>query len=298
MAEASTTTATDEARRMLDIFASVGARAVDVTWTNSTGDPRRFRKNVSLTDLARTMPGILDSAGRQQRNVIVRPHGPGVSFVQLDDLAGDQLARVSPVAFVVVETSPGNWQAWLAMPDRQSKEFVRRVKKAAGADTGASGAVRLAGSRNYKPEHAPDYPLVAIREAAPGRTVTAAELEQRGLVAPAEVYAPLPPPRFVRNARWPSYDKALAGAPLNSEGDGPDRSKADFVWCMTAITWGFEIDETARQLMQEDSKARQLLAEPNGQRLATAYALLTATKAAEAVERRRPTHKAAEHSRR
>jgi hypothetical protein len=75
------------------------------------------------------------------------------------------------------------------------------------------------------------------RAAQPGRKVTAAELEQLGLVAAREVYAPLPPPRFARNARWPSYDKALAGAPLNSEGNGPDRSRADFVWCMTAISW-------------------------------------------------------------
>jgi hypothetical protein len=50
--------------------------------------------------------------------------------------------------------------------------------------------------------------------------------------------------------------------------------------------------------MQEDSKARQLLAEPNGERLARNYARLTATKAAEAVERRRPPQRLPEHSRR
>jgi hypothetical protein len=283
---------------MLDIFASVNARAVDATWTNEDGDKLQFRRDVPLADLARKMPAILDRAGRHKRNVIVRPHGPGVSFVQLDDLAGDMRARVASVAFLVIETSLGNFQCWLAMPGQQSKDFVRRVKKATGADTGASGATRIAGSFNYKPEHAPDYPLVMIREARPGRTVTAPELEQLGLVAAPEVYRSLPPALSASPHKWPSYQKTLAGAPLNSEGNGPDRSRADFVWCMTAISWGFGVNATATQLMQEDSKARQLLAEPNGQRLATAYALLTATKAGEAVERRQPQQKPAEHSRR
>jgi hypothetical protein len=38
LTEGSPATATDEARLILDIFASVDALAVDVTWTNSAGD--------------------------------------------------------------------------------------------------------------------------------------------------------------------------------------------------------------------------------------------------------------------
>src|SRR5512133_515455 len=75
---------------------------------------------------------------------------------------------------------------------------------------------------------------------------------------------------------------ALAGAPDNSEGTGRDRSRADYVWCMTAISWGFEIEETAAQLMQLSEKARSVPGD----------ARLTAIKAAEAVERRVPTRQA------
>jgi hypothetical protein len=46
---------------------------------------------------------------------------------------------------------------------------------------------------------------------------------------------------------------------------------------MTAISWGFEIADTAAQLMRYSEKARTI----------EGYALLTATKASEAVERRR-----------
>src|SRR4051794_22789811 len=150
MASGSTITPADEARRMLDIFASVGARAVDVTWTNNAGNKLKFRRDVPLADLARPMPQILEAAGRHHHNVIVRPHGPGVSFIQLDDLAGEMRTRVAAVAFLVIETSPQSYQCWLALPGREAKDFVRRVKKETGADAGASGATRISGSLNFK----------------------------------------------------------------------------------------------------------------------------------------------------
>jgi hypothetical protein len=117
---------------------------------------------------------------------------------------------------------------------------------------------------------------------------------QLGLVAPAEELAPLPPARSRAvpgsNRKWPSYSHALEGAPLDSEGHGPDRSRADFVWCMTAATWGFGVEETAERLIEESSKAQA-----NGK----AYAELTARNAAAAVERRRwpVRQRMAEHSR-
>jgi hypothetical protein len=80
------------------------------------------------------------------------------------------------------------------------------------------------------------------------------------------------------NRKWPSYAHSVDGAPLNSEETGPDISRADFVWCMTAITWGWTVDETKARLMEESTKAQE-----NGER----YADLTARNAALAVERRR-----------
>jgi hypothetical protein len=77
---------------------------------------------------------------------------------------------------------------------------------------------------------------------------------------------------------WPGYAQGLNGAPVDSEGQGPDRSRADFVWCMTAITCGFGIDETAERLFEESSKARE-----NGKN----YGVTTARNAALAVDRRR-----------
>jgi hypothetical protein len=282
MAETGIIAAHAEARRMLDTFSSVGATRFDVTITTAAGDKETFERSVSLTSLVRTLPVRLDAAITRRRNVIVRPHGPGVTFLQLDDLAADQLARLAPAVFLTLETSPGNYQAWLALPGREDKEFARRVRRGTGADATASGATRVAGSVNFKEKYAPNYPRVEIRDARRGAVTNPAELQMLGLVAAPEEHAPLPPARSRAvpgsNRKWPSYSHALEGAPLDSEGRGPDRSRADFVWCMTAATWGFGVEETAERLMEESSKART-----NGK----AYAETTARNAAAAVARRR-----------
>jgi RepB DNA-primase N-terminal domain len=278
MGETDTKTAHNDARRMLDTFASVGATAFDVTITTCAGDKDWFKRKVSLANLARTLPQMIDAAPAAQRNIIVRPYGSGISFLQLDDLAAEQLTRLAPAVFLTLETSPGNFQAWLALPGREDKELARRVRRGTGADATASGATRVAGSLNFKDKYAPNYPRVAIREVRAGHKTNAAELERLGFVAPPEEFTPLPPARALGNRKWPSYAHALDGAPLDSEGQGPDRSRADFVWCMTASTWGFGVDEIAERLIEESNKAQA-----NGK----GYAVTTARNAAAAVQRRR-----------
>jgi RepB DNA-primase from phage plasmid len=270
------------AQTMLDAFASVGATRFDVTWTTRAGDKEWFRRGIKLADLARVLPAMLDAAPDKQRNIIVRPHGPGMTFIQLDDLKANGLSQLAPVAFLMLETSPGNFQVWTALPGAEDKDFARRLRKGTGADATASGATRVAGSFNFKDKYAPDFPRVAIHAAQTGRRTDAAELERLGLVAEPEAARPLrispAPSRADGGRKWPSYARCVDGAPLNSEETGPDISRADFVFCMTAITWGWSVDETKERLMEESAKAQA-----NGER----YAELTARNAALAVERRR-----------
>jgi hypothetical protein len=275
----------NEARAMLDAFASVEATSFNLTWTNSAGEPRRSRKGVSLDAITRAMPRLLDAATADRLNLIIRPYGIKTSFIQLDDLTTDKLTP--PPSFITLETSPGSFQAWLALRGSVSKEFARRVRKGAGADLSASGATRVAGSFNLKDKYAPDFPMVRIREAR-RRMTSIAELERLGLIAPRDEFTPISPARFGSPRIWPSYQKALDGAPVNREGTGPDRSKADYVFAMTCISWGFSAEATAARLMQESEKARI-----EGQ----AYADLTAKNAAQAVAHRQQP-RSIEHSRR
>lgn len=270
---------------MLDLCASVGATAVDLTLTGSGGDKEWFRRDLPLATLTRKLSAMLDDATAKQRNVIIRPHGPDVTLLQLDDLKTGQLPDA---AFVVFETSPGNYQAWLALPGKLEKEFASRVRKGAGADIGASGATRIPGSINFKPDHAPEktgrlhYPRVTITEARPQLMTATAELEQLGLVAAKEHFTALSPARFeADNLRtWPDYQYNLDRAKPKKTGDGPDLSGVDFVWCMTAATWGFDMNDTAEKLLELSEHANHPSNGPD-------YARRTAANAARYVEQRR-----------
>jgi RepB DNA-primase from phage plasmid len=288
-----------EGQRMLDLFATVGADRFYVTKTDILENKTRAWP-ATLERLRETLPAVLRAAAvrkpirtgdgqivRAGENVIVRPISQTTTFIQLDDLSGELIERIRPVAFLVLATSPGNHQAWIAVsdlrqtPGDQVKDFVRRVKKGI-SDKSASGAVRLAGSENFKLKYHPDFPRVAIVESVPGRTVTAEQLESLGLVgAPEPAKEPLLPFRASRNKRlrtWPSYQQPLEGAPAARNHKGRDRSMADFVWCMTAIDWGFSIEATAEKLLEESAKAHDKGRD---------YALQTARNAYRKVEKNR-----------
>ncbi len=69
-------------------------------------------------------------------------------LIQLDDLPGPALDKLHPVAFLILETSPGNFQAWVAVDNPgqgTDADFSRRLRKGAGADPSASGATRTRG---------------------------------------------------------------------------------------------------------------------------------------------------------
>ena len=176
--------------------------------------------------------------------------------MQLDDLNDEAAARIVPHAFMVLCTSPGNFQAWVAVKDAP-RDFARRLRKGAGADPTASGATRLSGSLNFKSKYAPAFPLVTITHTNAGNVVTAAALEQGGFVAEAEQ----PPARvsgrvssYRGRRKWPSYARCVQNAPPVHQGDRPDISKADFTWCMTAIDWGWPIEDTAKRLLEESTR--------------------------------------------
>ena len=299
------------ARAMLDIFASVGAGHFHVTWTNGEAQPRHARSlrqslaalggplphtdnpdwldaihiaRINAADLNRAIPALLETAFADRLNLNVRPYSESVWFIQLDDIPPDALLRASAAMFLQIETSPGKHQAWLALPGTHDRQLARRVRRAACSDPTASGATKIAGSLNVKTRYAPDYPRVAIRAAQLGRTITIEELERLGLVAPAEQFAPVSPPRTSTPAfsgttdKWPSYAMSLDKAPRNRDGNGPDRSRADYWWCFLAIQWGHDIIATADRLMEESRKAREK---------GRSYAVQTARQAASAVERRR-----------
>ena len=125
----------EQACQMLDLFASLGVPAFDLTTTDVEGHKRGFRRGVSGETLRREMPHLLDSAIQQQHNLIVRPQRAPVELVQLDDLSGDIVERLRAVAFMILATSVGNHQAWVAVAE-WIPGLARRLRQARQASAG------------------------------------------------------------------------------------------------------------------------------------------------------------------
>jgi hypothetical protein len=311
---------TKQALAMLDAFASVGATAFDVSLFDIEEVQKGFQSGRSVAELQRSMSARLEAASRTQNNIVIRPRSTTATLIQLDDFSDDRADKISPFAFMIVQTSPNNNQVWLAVSDgpkdpqgddgteegrkaaaaakEAAKQFRKRVRKGAGADKQATGATRLAGSLNIKPKYAPDFPVVALRQVEPGKTVTVAGLEAAGLIAPPEAVTP---PASVPEARrmtrngpppksWPDYQRTLQGAPMNKDGSGPDRSLADFMFCKWAAERGWMEREIAAKLAQVSSKAQERIRAGDVEKdsdTQKGYCLVTAENAVRTVERER-----------
>jgi hypothetical protein len=276
-----------KALAVLTAFASAGARAFNLTLTDIEGVKIEggYRPNTPLERLRRTIGRILQDTEKSRYNVIIRPRSNTATLIQLDDLDFARAERIAPQSVIAIQTSPANYQAWVAVEKDAPEDFARRLRKGLGADATASGSTRIAGSRNFKQKYAPTFQRVEIIHANPGNLTSTAELEQAGFVAPQEQPRPPRPALSSRRERyasarpgwknWPSYEMCLNGAPKGTSGN-PKRSLADFTWCRTAIEWGWSVEATAGHLVEVSTKAKE-----NGE----AYAMLTARRAAESVER-------------
>jgi len=111
----------------------------------------------------------------------IRPKGEH-ELSMVDDLTKDAILSMQETGFdpaVIVETSPGNYQAWLKHPERLDKEVstaaARALAEKFGGDRGAADwrhFGRLAGFANRKAKHLDAstglYPFVRLIEAAGG----------------------------------------------------------------------------------------------------------------------------------
>ena len=124
--------------------------------------------------------GWLRHQNRDGRNIYVRPKGEH-NLSLIDDLTLDAVAALTPSGFapaLVVETSPGNYQAWLKHSEQLSKgegtAAARALAKRFGGDEGAADwrhFGRLAGFTNRKQKYRDSatglYPFVKVVQ-APG----------------------------------------------------------------------------------------------------------------------------------
>ncbi len=230
-----------DAEATLQAFESVGVTEFQVTLKDELAGAALDCETYTGACLRAFLPGLLKRNAERAESIIVRPrkHGPGL--IQADDLTGAEIEKVRPLAFFIAETSHQNFQAWFDVTDAD-ETTRRRLLLALNADRGASGAMRLPGSRNMKPLR-DGFPIRLVAT-APGRQVCVADLERAGLLAPL----PCPPqptverPRpMTRAPRFPDYARCLADKDDN-------RSNADAAFVRIAMREGFTASEAWAEL--------------------------------------------------
>jgi len=134
----------------------------------------------SAADVVQSLPWLKRMNARGN-HIYIRPAGEH-GLVMVDDLNSEKLAKMKAEGFApaaTIETSPGNYQAWVKLSDSpvsaEARQLIARelAKRYAGdlnsADSRHYG--RLAGFTNRKPEHERDgnHPYVLAHECT-GRT--------------------------------------------------------------------------------------------------------------------------------
>jgi hypothetical protein len=218
------------------------------------------------------LPALLQRSAKQGRSLIVRPVAS--NLIQADDLSRATVERVQSFAFMTVETSADNFQAWIALPSDIGTDergaLRRRLLDGLGADRGASGAMRWPGSINFKPGRGQF--MVRLVSSNPGRVATVAELETSGMLAPVSPnlrLAPSSKPRANRApVQWPDYQRCVNEAKRKDDGSA-DLSDADKNWCILALDRGWQDADTEAKLCELRDKARK---RPEYARRTVAYA--------------------------
>lgn len=145
-----------------------------------------FNRTWSPHELEASM-GWLKRENAQGCNIYIRPDKRAPSrLVLIDDLSAVDLARLNAgdhAPALTVQTSPGNWQAWVKFPQAVAPALrhliARRLAHEYGGDRNSADAVhygRLAGFTNRKPVHAMAdgrFPFVLL-DSARGRDAPAA----------------------------------------------------------------------------------------------------------------------------
>ncbi|MEJ7577574.1 MAG: hypothetical protein WKF74_11280 [Pyrinomonadaceae bacterium] len=160
----------------------------------------------------------------------------------------------------------------ISLPENTSDEESNIIKdrlfavlNSMGANKGANGGLRWAGSMNCKPKYKTEdgsFPRVKLLFSSMNRIVTVDELEALGLLGVIK-----PTENSVEVLRGvsrvnekpkqaPSYEKALASVRRKDDGE-PDRSAADLHYSVTCLDWGFNERETIDLLKSKSEKARE-----------------------------------------
>jgi hypothetical protein len=158
-------------------FAAMECNVFELGIFKSDPQPVMLLRTWDTDTLTRSL-GWLKHENRAGRNIYIRPNGEH-HLTLVDDVKASSVSAMKQSGFhpaLVIETSPGNFQAWMKHPVVLPKEVgtavARDLAERFGGDTGAADwrhFGRLAGFTNRKQKHIDArtglYPFVRLAEA-------------------------------------------------------------------------------------------------------------------------------------
>lgn len=225
-----------------------------------TREPEMLPRTWDRATLIKSVPW-LRYQNSQGRNIYIRPKGEH-HLSMVDDLTADAVRRMRAEGFgptLVVETSPGNFQAWLnhaqVLPQRVSTIAARTLATKFGGDNGAADwrhFGRLAGFTNRKVKYQSQdgaYPFVQIIEARSDHVYAAA----REFVANVrEVVASLEhPTRAAASAHTDGRLLSIDDFRSNPSYDG-DGNRIDLAYSVYALAHGVSEAAIAEAINSRD----------------------------------------------
>jgi hypothetical protein len=211
------------------------------------------------------------------RNIYIRPKGEH-DLSMVDDLTEQAVSTMKQAGFapaLVVETSPGNYQAWLKHPERLGKEVstaaARALAEKFGGDRGAADwrhFGRLSGFTNRKARHLDTatglYPFVRLIESsgevypAAGRFLAAVKsdlerhrIERERLKERAATTRSASPPELK------TIDAFRADARYGGDGTRIDLAYAVYAFSRGATATEIEAAIRSRDLSHKGTERRQ-----------------------------------------
>jgi hypothetical protein len=261
----------DDAERTLRAFEAVGAEGFDVTIKDEIGGNKTLFSSHTIEELRVRLPELLKQNATRHDSLIIRPRSERVAFIQVDDLSLETRKLFDDVCFLSFKTSPGNYQAWLAVQgisEDERKKLRERILRKLGeqVDRGATGAMRLPGSINRKPSRNGYRVQLHFPLRSSSRILTPGVLEQSGLLAPLPEVTAKPkrvstPRTSTHPMRFPSYEICLKKYPKkdSKRGDGYDHSPADASFLSTCLEWGIPEDVAKAEWFKVSARAQEEL---------------------------------------
>lgn len=249
-------------------------------------EPEMLPRTWDSATLLKSVPW-LRYQNSQGRNIYIRPSGEH-RLSMIDDLAAGAVKQMRQEGFgpaLVVETSPGNFQAWLdhgqILSQRISTIAARTLATKFGGDKGAADwrhFGRLAGFTNRKAKYQSKegaYPFVRVIDARPAHVYAAAEDFVNSV---REVASSLEnPTRAAASARSAGRLLSIDDFRSNPSYDG-DGNRIDLAYSVYALAQGVSEAAIAEAINSRDLSKKGA---PSRQ---SAYTSRTIAKAAQRIQ--------------